>query len=173
MHEIARRRKSHLHRERGAILAATLMLVFVLSLVATAAMQSAGLEGKMARNYIDRGLAFQSAEAALRDAESSLKEATSRPSVTSECNSPPCVLESSLLEPDWWKTADDDFWSNNGKRVGNAYYIIEEGPFVPDALSIGHSVPTGRNFYTLTSKGTEQTNSSLVILQGAFVKRFN
>ena len=152
---------------------ATLMLVFVLSLIATTAMQSAGLEGKMVRNHIDRSIAFQSAEAAMREAGSQLKNATARPDAMRNCSSAPCVLDSSLLEPGWWETADDELWSNKGVQTGNAYYVIEEGEFVPDALSVGHAVPTGRNFYIITSKGMEQTNSGKVILQGAFVKRFN
>ncbi len=160
-------------RERGAILAATLMLVFVLSLIATTAMQSAGLEGKLARNYIDRGIAFQSAEAALRQAGTHLKEAIARPAAVRNCDNPPCILEATLLEPGWWETADDTFWNTNGIQAGDAYYIIEEGPFVPDSLSIGHTAPTGRNFYTLTSRGMKPGNAGQVVLQGAFVKRFN
>ena len=152
---------------------ATLMLVFVLALIATTAMQSAGLEGKMARNHIDRNIAFQAAEAALRKAGRELEKTTARPAAVQSCTQPPCVLEPSLLEPGWWNTTDDKFWSSNGTWTGNAYYIIEEGAFVPDALSIGHAMPTGRSFYTLTSKGVEKNSASRVILQGAFVKRFN
>ncbi len=161
------------HRQKGAVLAATLMITVVLSLIGITAMESAGLEGKMARNAIDRQLAFQSAEAALRAAETYIRNTTARAAPVSSCDSPPCVMDSSLLNPGWWETSSDSFWSSNGAPVDNAYYIIEERAFVPDSLSVGHNIPTGRDFYDLTARGKAQTSSGQAILQGTYVKRYN
>lgn len=161
------------HQQKGAILAATLMIMLVLSLIGITAMETAGLEGIMARNTIDRQLAFQSAEIALRSAGDYVRKRTTRPSATNSCNSPPCVLDSSALTPGWWEAGDDSFWESNGSQVGEAYYIIEERAFVSDSLSVGHNIPTGRDFYSLTARGKIQTSSGEAILQGTFVKRYN
>jgi type IV pilus assembly protein PilX len=56
-------------RQRGAVLVIGLLLLVVMTVLGTAAMQSTGLQERMAGNARDRNLAFQAAEAALRDAE--------------------------------------------------------------------------------------------------------
>ncbi len=160
-------------RQNGAILAATLMMLLVISLIGITAMETASLQGKMARNTIDRQLAFQAAETAFRTAGSYIRNTTERPKATSNCNSPPCILDSTALSSGWWDTSSDSFWTSNGTQVGDAQYVIEERAFVPDSLSVGHNIPTGRDFYNITSRGKTQTSSGQAILQGAFVKRYN
>jgi type IV pilus assembly protein PilX len=56
-------------RQRGAVLVIGLLLLVVMTVLSTSAMQSTILQERMAGNDRDRNLAFQAAEAALRDAE--------------------------------------------------------------------------------------------------------
>lgn len=56
-------------RQRGAVLAVSLILLMVVTLIAVSSMQGTMLEEKMAGNTLDRNLAFQSAESAVREAE--------------------------------------------------------------------------------------------------------
>jgi len=58
--------------ERGAVLVVSLMFLVVLTLLALTSMSGTTLEERMAGQYRDLNLAFQSAEAALRDAERDL-----------------------------------------------------------------------------------------------------
>jgi type IV pilus assembly protein PilX len=56
-------------RQRGIALAVVLILLVVVMLLALASMRGTLLQEKMSSNVIDRGLAFQAAEAALREGE--------------------------------------------------------------------------------------------------------
>ena len=57
------------HQQGGAVLAVSLILLLVITLIAVSSMQGTVLEEKMAGNSLDRNLAFQSAESAVREAE--------------------------------------------------------------------------------------------------------
>lgn len=56
-------------RQRGWTLLTSLVFLFILSMLGIAAMQGASLEERMAGNQRERNIAFEAAEAALRDAE--------------------------------------------------------------------------------------------------------
>ena len=62
------------HRQQGAVLAVTLMILLVVTLLTVSNMQSAVLEEKMAGNNSDRNVAFQAAESGLREAEVFLED---------------------------------------------------------------------------------------------------
>ncbi|OGR32354.1 MAG: hypothetical protein A2091_00395 [Desulfuromonadales bacterium GWD2_61_12] len=68
-----------LDNESGAVLIVSLILLLVLTLLGITAMQSTTLEEKMAGNLADRNLAFQAAEAALRDAENEIENGSLLP----------------------------------------------------------------------------------------------
>ncbi len=57
------------NRQGGAVLAVSLILLLVVTMLAVASMQGTLLEEKMAGNSLDRNLAFQSAESGVREAE--------------------------------------------------------------------------------------------------------
>jgi type IV pilus assembly protein PilX len=60
-------------RQRGVSLLVSLLLLAMLSVATVAAMQTAGLQERIAGNTRDRTLAFNAAESALRDAEDYLQ----------------------------------------------------------------------------------------------------
>lgn len=55
--------------QRGVSLVIVMIFLVILSVLGISAMQTSTLSSKVARNQLDRTLAFQAAEAALRDAE--------------------------------------------------------------------------------------------------------
>lgn len=57
------------NRQGGAVLAVSLIMLLVVTLIAVASMQGTMLEEKMAGNSLDRNLAFQATESAVREAE--------------------------------------------------------------------------------------------------------
>ncbi|GAB4355912.1 MAG: PilX N-terminal domain-containing pilus assembly protein [Methylohalobius crimeensis] len=59
--------------QRGAALIVSLLMLLVMTVIGVAAMQTNLLEEKMAGNFRDVNLAFQAAEAALRDAEADIR----------------------------------------------------------------------------------------------------
>lgn len=64
-------------RQRGAVMAVSLILLLVVTLLAVNSMQGTLLEEKMTGNSQDRNLAFQSAESAVREAEVSVESIAS------------------------------------------------------------------------------------------------
>jgi len=67
-------------RQRGAVLIVALVLLLLLTLVAIAGMRDTQLQEKMAGGAEDRAIAFQAAEAALREAEALIADG--------DCSSP-------------------------------------------------------------------------------------
>jgi len=62
------------HREKGAVLIVALLFLVMLTLLGVTAMTSSTMEERMAGNARDTSVAFQAAEAALRDARRDLGE---------------------------------------------------------------------------------------------------
>lgn len=62
--------------QRGAILIAVLAILLALTLLGIAGMRATTLEERMAGNFQENYLAFQAAEAALREAEAQLEDGT-------------------------------------------------------------------------------------------------
>ncbi|MEJ8821833.1 PilX N-terminal domain-containing pilus assembly protein [Variovorax humicola] len=77
-----------LQRQRGISLFIVMMFLVILSILGITAMQSSNLSARVAGNEADRTLAFQAAEAALRDAEKDIKGLC-----TSGCRSTPISPE--------------------------------------------------------------------------------
>ncbi len=69
------------NRQQGAVLAVSLIILLVMSVIGLSAMRSTILEEKMAGNYRNNNIAFQAAEAALSDAINDIRCDTS----TVEC----------------------------------------------------------------------------------------
>lgn len=67
--EIFRMRRSSQARQRGVALVVALMLLVVLTLVGLAAVSGTIMQQKMASNFSDRQIAFQTGEAGLRQAQ--------------------------------------------------------------------------------------------------------
>ncbi|GAB6067343.1 pilus assembly protein [Methylothermus subterraneus] len=61
--------RSYRFHQIGAALIVSLVMLLVMTILGVAAVQSVILEERMAGNYFDRNVAFQAAEAALRQAE--------------------------------------------------------------------------------------------------------
>lgn len=60
------------HRQQGVVLVVGMVFLLIMVLIGVSAIQTTTLDEKMAGNARDRSLAFQAAEAALRDAERDL-----------------------------------------------------------------------------------------------------
>lgn len=65
-------RVTRARRQRGVALVVVLILLLVMTLLGLASMRGTLLEERMSGNMFDRGLAFQAAEAALREGEALL-----------------------------------------------------------------------------------------------------
>lgn len=157
-----------------------------------AAMQGATLEEKMAGNQRDRNIAFEAAEAALRDAEQDIFGSGRISGATgfkTGCNSNTnylgLCLPSSTLIPvweslDWSDSASTVLYVTYGGKTGASAwpnvarqprYIIEWLPNMRDSDLGGphyNSIPANKSQYRITAIGYGPTDSTEVRLQSVY-----
>lgn len=84
-----------MNRQTGAVLIVALIILVILTMLGVAGVRGVALEERMTSNTLDRNLAFQVAEAALREGERvALEQAKTAnvgfPASASTCDSPEC-----------------------------------------------------------------------------------
>jgi type IV pilus assembly protein PilX len=180
------------HKEQqGAALIVSLLMLTVLTLLSISAMNSAALQERMSGHLRDSQLAFESADAALRDSEQWL-DAQAEP--TPPCNSvsTDCPLfESSALDTldgaagqPWWATGGDNWWQQYGhdfiatgqdleQTAADPRAIIEQLERVPDSLVIGVAPQSSRIYYRITARGVGGSPWAQTVVQSTFVKQAN
>ena len=109
--------QSLLKKQKGAVLAISLIILLLMTLIGVSAMQSTTLQEKMAGNLRDANLAFQAAEAGLRDAENYLFKVATLPSFTASCGNGFCLPASASGTPQWkMKNASNvSYWNDSTK----------------------------------------------------------
>lgn len=170
-------------RQRGAALIVALLMLLVMTVLGVAAMGVTRMEERMAGNTRDIDVAFQAAEAGLRDSEERIRAMTIRPN-------PAAAAGSAIYTQDQWKTVNmrttaySPWWTTNGVEYGAAdtqeitdatrdpRIVTEDMGFVPDSLTIGHGPPEGRNFYKITSNAAGASNDANAILESTYTRRF-
>jgi len=162
-----------LSEQRGATLVIALVMLLVLTLLGTTAMQSTSLEERMAGNTRDRNVAFQAAEAAVREAERVLAQPVLPPFDGNGGRYQPTLGAGART----WETVD---WTDasavttysEGTLAGVAgapAYIIEELPAVFDtSASVEAGTPLVQEYYRVTARSTGTTTSAVVILQSTY-----
>lgn len=166
-------------RQRGSTLVISLMILIVMTLIGLTGIASSTMEEKMAGNTRDQALAFQAAEAALRDGEAYYRD----------------VIDSEIAFNDAggvYKNPDHDPFSSSTWSEAMTYsgtiagvadqprYIIERvGPVIigefNESLEIkGYGEGVGRpTAARITAQATGGTANTQVILQSYYSKRLN
>ena len=99
-------------KQRGAVLLVGLIMLLVLTVVGTSSMTSVTLEERMASNMYDSNMAFQGAEAGLRDCERTLVIGTQPEQVESRIGQ----LTPGAGYNHWWE--DLALWNASGVAYG-------------------------------------------------------
>jgi type IV pilus assembly protein PilX len=181
------------HRQHGAVLVVSLLLLLVMTVLALGASQATRLQERMAGNARDHDLAFQSAEAGLRAGER-LIDNPALASAPVPCSAENCqVFELGVLTTDlgltyadqafepkeWWNKHATDYAESeeiSGANLAHAdpQFYVEELEEVPDSLTIPPTgPPPSRMYYRITSRAEGGTSSAQVVLQSTFARRFN
>ena len=174
--------KSLRTRERGAVLVIALLMLLVMTVLALTAMQMTRMEERMAGNSRDVNVAFQGAEAGLRDAEARLATMTVRPT---PCTSGSCeVFAENTLPVDlrdqtlaWWETNAREFGEEGTQEVSDVVrdplVVIEDMGIVRDSLTAGHDggAPQGRAFYKITANSAGATAQTEAVLESTYSQR--
>lgn len=165
-------------KQRGAALIVSLLILLVMTLIGLSGMQTTVLEERMAGNFKNRNLAFQSAESALREGEEFLRTTPILPSFNGTTLG--LYQPTTTGQPRWHD--DNTDWSSGALPDGvityggalaevaaSPGYIIEE--MLPVLESTG-SLETGtaleHRYYRVTSRAVGGTTSAVVMLQATY-----
>lgn len=158
---------SHSSRERGAAMVIALVMLLVLTLLATASARMTLLEERMTGNTQDRGVAFQSAEAGLRAGEE-LVQANVLPEF--DVNAEGLYDEDAVPDAVWegvdWED-DDEVLTYEDIDDAPAAYIVEELPAFPESLGYPPKIENS-TYYRVTSRGEGVSGNATVTLQTTF-----
>ncbi len=160
-------------RESGMVLLVSLVFMLLITIVAGGAMQSATMQERMAGNTKDVNLAFQAAEAGLREAESALAGVSVGPfngsnGMYQSCPDP-SDTSSACARPDWENYASNgwvtvaDFDSRAAKQPE---YIIEEmsSTLASDSVLDSDRVVPSSGYYRVIARGYGASDRSMVVL---------
>ncbi len=166
-------------RQRGVVLVVALIMLVVITLLGVSAMQVTSLEERMAGNMRDRSLAFQSAEAALRDGERLLTQlALPAFDGTNGLYQAPAVNALPVWMQADGRPQDAAFWNANARTYTGTVagvsaqprYVIEEVarlPGVGDSLEGDTPVPD-ITYYRVTARGLGGSATAVVVLQSTY-----
>ncbi len=174
--------------QTGAALVTSLLILLVLTVIGITAMQVTRMQERMAGNSRDLNMAFQGAEAAVRNGESLIRTQPSRPDT---CIALPCEFwqqgVSTVASPEtqgkaWWDQYADEYEASGAhdsptvdmpELWEDPRFVVQYITRVPDSLTIGEGggVPPGRDFYQVTGRSAGATGKANTVVQSTFARR--
>ncbi len=167
------RRLAQRQPQQGVALIIALVLLVIMTLLGLSAMRTVSLEERMTGHTYDRSLSFQSAEAALREAESWAEANKPTPATGTACNSDGvCGAPAATATNRWadssfsgWKTATAVVSGSNS--VSTQYFIEYLGntfPCVPNDLTQSSDCKR----YRITARSNAGSDRASVMLQSIY-----
>lgn len=180
-----KQKNSVIKNQSGVVLIVGLVLLLILTVIGLASIRGSDLQERMAGNMRDRNVAFQSAEAALREGESELNAALlplftgDEPGYWPDLNKQPAIQPRPI---NWTK----DEWESNSVElledsiagvVEQPRYAVEKVIVTGLAASQGSAVDhesvekmTEAEYFRITSRALGLTQDTEVILQTTFAR---
>jgi len=164
-------------KQRGVVLVVAMLILLLITIVGVTGMQTTILQESMAGAIRDKHIAFNAAEAALREGEKYLSGA----SLPTFNNAGGRYSSDGTSEELWktvnWTAASASFIYPNTGLVGSNLttlprYIIEELPeseIEPSSIVIGVNPQTTRTLYQVTARGVGKVGA-VAILQTTFLR---
>lgn len=165
-------------RQKGVALIIALVLLLVMSLLGVSSLRTSLMQESMSGATFDRGLAFQAAEAALREGEALLVGPVPPPIPPSGCVgglcSQPIPAEGA---PDRWTDPSFNGWTNGttplGDLVEGQQYFVEDMGQAPNWPGCEQEIPVNALClsprYRITARSGDETQArSRAMLQSSF-----
>ncbi len=170
-------------RQRGVVMVIALIALLLLSLIGTTSMRSSTMQEKISGNMRDQDLAFQAAEAGLREAEAYIESITTLAQFNNsgglyKIGDAPDVYAA-------WPADARDYNNATFGALGDIAtapeYIIEIRGTVDESvntalnLSGGYGISSGTGdifIFKIHARGTGSTDTSQVVLRTNYAKRF-
>lgn len=169
------------HRERGAALIVSLVMLLAMTILAVTAARTTSLQERMAGNLRQHAVAFEAAEATLRHGEAWVASRVGGPRpqavAPSSCAAPPCdVLTLNDLDPmagSTWGSNDVQTNSEITQVASDPEYFIEQQQIVRDSLNRGQSTDeSARIYYRVTARAIGENTTAVSILRSTYAARF-
>lgn len=153
--------------QRGSALIISLVFLLLLTMIGITSIQDSTLQERMAGNERDRNLAFQAAEASLREGEAYLREESQ-------------VFTASgtggLLSPDYTgsKPTDPAYPWASRSRVSSSLTGLSTAPryavewLITEACQPDEIVCVGANSYRITARAVGGSTDAVVLLQATY-----
>lgn len=164
---------------RGATLATTLLILFIITLLAVSTIQVTQMQEKMTANLQDKEISFHAAESALAAGENWILNLQQEPVPVAVCSNFPCVqslfgnMDFSTQNAGWWQSHSTTYSTALYNVSNSPHYLIEFLQYVPDTPIVGSLNSSGGvYYYQITARGTGSTTDSQTILQTTVARRF-
>jgi type IV pilus assembly protein PilX len=155
--------------QSGSVLLVSLIMLLLITLVAVGGMQGTILQERMTTNMRDRELAFQAAEAAVRDAESFLTEEGPALAIT---NTNGVYEVGNNNRPEWDTTNIDngngaqEYRSTfEGVSAQPVYYVEQLPPFWGQSLTPPFEPSP---FFRITARGFGGSSNTSVVVSSVY-----
>lgn len=157
-------------QQNGAVLAVSLVILLLVTIIGVTATQVTGLEEKMSANMRDRNMAFQAAEAALRAGETFLTQATLPAFTAAGTNGLYTQGSTSAPGPNAnWNNFNTVAYNYDANLLATApRYFIQRLPNVESGASLDAGTYDQNELYRVTAKGVGGTSSAVVVLQSVY-----
>jgi type IV pilus assembly protein PilX len=172
-------------RQKGVVLAVSLIMLLIMVVIGLASMQSTTLEEKMAGNYRDQNLSFQAAESALREGETWIGTRTAEPPLAAAGCTAQCDVwdvNTLLSEASSSSYVDVDLWGDTRARTTTATipgvaespkFFLEFQKYKRDRLNVGQQGDSSvRIYYGVVTQGKGGRASTRTVLQSSYTRRF-
>lgn len=167
--------------QRGITLVVGLVMVLLITIIGMSAIRSSGLQEQMAGNVRDRNIAFQAAEAALREGESFLDFGPSQvpmgdPGFVVSMDQPGALYWTTPVADggfDWNNIAVDSAATIDG-TLEKPKYVVEEVTFLEPGSDFGAIDLASlldmeeKTMFRVTSRAVGGTENTVVILQTTY-----
>jgi type IV pilus assembly protein PilX len=166
-------------QQRGIVIIVSLVILVTITIIAVTSMSTSGLEERMAANYRDREVAFQSAEAALRAGEREVATGISNAAFDLTCTNGLCkgydcgvdtACTKYWLDASIWEDADTyrTYTASFSDLAAPGKYIIEYLGHIPESPRETTGVTGDPRMYRITAVGTGTSPHSRVMLQSTY-----
>ena len=164
----------------GTVLVVSLIILLLMTLIGVTAMNTTGLEEKMAANSRDRNFALQAAETALRQAEAAIQANCIAANVCGGLVITPLVPPLNFTAATTWINADGtlrgtEYGAAGVKNIAavtaDPSYFIEQ-LFIYRGDNRSPTAPPLGTFFRITARGTGSSVGATVIIQTTFLRKY-
>lgn len=139
--------------QRGSVLIIGILLLLMMTLLGLITTTQTRTDARITSNHLDRAMAFQSAEAALREAEARIAACA-----PTDAACPVGLHDSEAGIPGIAQAARYEIALLDPSEIASAYVVVGEAYFI-----------RGQNMYRVTVFATGRSSSTEVVLQTIFI----